>query len=98
MGKYSEIRTADQLQAALKGVRSEIKSQEKLVSLKCDGIVDRYRPSNIVSGFLNRNSDYFNWADVTLRTIRILRSRFKRVKRPAARPSADQTLSQEERG
>ena len=83
MSKYSDIHTADELQNAIKGIRSEIKSQEKVLSAKYDGLHEHYRPSNMVAGFLKRNSDYYNWADVSLRIVRALKSKVGGIKRPA---------------
>jgi len=93
MSKYTDIHTADQLQAAIKGIRSDIKSQEKILSVKYDGLHEHYRPSNMVAGFLKRNSDYYNWADVSLRMVRALKSRFGAPKRPVEPEQKDQWIN-----
>ena len=81
--KYNEIHTADQLQAAIRGIRSEINSQKKVLEVKYDGLHEHYRPSNMVAGFLKKNSDYYNWADVSLRMVRALKSKVSGVRRSA---------------
>lgn len=73
--KYSNIKTADELRAAIESVRREIKGEGKALSLKYHGLKDHYSPANMVNGFLKRKSDYYNWADVSLRIIRLLRKR-----------------------
>ena len=93
MSKYYDIHTADQLQTAIKGIRSEIKSQEKLLSAKYDGLHEHYRPSNMVAGFLRKNSDYYNWADVSLRIVKALKSRIGGVKRPVKPEPKDEWMN-----
>lgn len=36
---------------------------------------DYFTPANMVAGFLKRNSDYFNWADLTLAAVRTLKTK-----------------------
>lgn len=93
MSKYYNIHTADQLQTAISGIRSEIKSQEKVMSLKYEGLHEHYRPSNMVAGFLKKNSDYYNWADVSLRIVKALKSKVGGPKRPAKPVQTDQWIN-----
>lgn len=80
MSKYSKIKTADELQAAIKDVRSEIKSQERILAIKYDGLREHYTPTNMVAGFLKKNSDYYNWADMSLHIVKTLKSKVARKK------------------
>lgn len=93
MSKFSDIHTADQLQAAIKGIRSEIKSQEKVLSVKYDGLHEHYRPSNMVAGFLKKNSDYYNWADVSLRIVKALKSKVGAIRCPSEPERKDEWLN-----
>lgn len=93
MSKYCDIHTADQLQTAIKGIRSEIKAQEKVLSAKYDGLHEHYRPSNMVAGFLKKNSDYYNWADVSLRIVKALKSKVGGIRRPAKPEPDDEWLN-----
>lgn len=95
MSKYSDIHSADELQNAIKGIRTEIKSQEKVLSVKYDGLHEHYRPSNMVAGFLKRNSDYYNWADVSLRIVKALKNKVGGIKRPAKPVQTDQWIGDE---
>lgn len=90
MSKYSKIKTADELQAAINDVRREIKSQERILSIKYDGLREHYTPTNMVAGFLKKNSDYYNWADMSLHIVKTLKSKVAR-KKPQA-PHKDEWL------
>ena len=80
MSKYSKIKTADELQAAINDVRREIKSQERIMSIKYDGLREHYTPTNMVAGFLKKNSDYYNWADMSLHIVKTLKSKVAKKK------------------
>lgn len=93
MSKYCDIHTADQLQTAIKGIRSEIKAQGKVISAKYEGLHEHYRPSNMVAGFLKKNSDYYNWADVSLRIVKALKSKVGGIRRPVKPEPNDEWLN-----
>lgn len=80
MSKYSKIKTADELQAAINDVRREIKSQERILTIKYDGLREHYTPTNMVAGFLKKNSDYYNWADMSLHIVKTLKSKVAKKK------------------
>lgn len=80
MSKYSKIKTADELQAAINDVRREIKIQERIMSIKYDGLREHYTPTNMVAGFLKKNSDYYNWADMSLHIVKTLKSKVAKKK------------------
>lgn len=81
MSKYHDIKTADELQAAIREVRGELKRKGKSVENKYDSLRNHYSPSNLVMGFLRRNSDYFNWADMSLHAVRFLKAKVDGRKR-----------------
>lgn len=82
MSKYSEIRTADELQAALSEVRRSLKSEGENISRTYGRMKAHYTPARMVMGFLKRKSDYFNWADLSLSLIRTVRKRINGISCP----------------
>lgn len=76
--KYNNIRTADELQAAIDGVRREIKGEGKVLSLKYRSLKEHYSPVNMMTGLLKKNPGYSNWVDFSLRVVRLLRRKISK--------------------
>lgn len=73
--KYHEIKTADELQEAIAEVRRSIKRQEETLTGEYYGIRNHFTPANMVVGFLKKNSNYYNWADMSLRLVRLVKDK-----------------------
>jgi hypothetical protein len=75
MNDFSSIQTEEDLQAAINSVRSRLSDQAHVVSQKYHGLRSHYAPVNIIAGFVNRSSGYFNWASLSLSLIKYLKGK-----------------------
>lgn len=75
MNKYQDIKTADDLQKALSAVRKDIKSQEKALDRSYQDLRAHLSPMNLVSGFVQKRSGIMNWANLSLKVVRLLKDR-----------------------
>lgn len=83
--RYHEIKTADELREAIAEVRRSIKRQEETLSDEFNGLRSHFTPANMVVGFLKKNSDYYNWADLSLKMVRLVKDKVGTTKKKTAR-------------
>lgn len=87
--KYHDIKTADELKEAIAEVRRSISRQQEVLSNEYDGIRSHFTPANMVMGFLKKNSDYYNWADMSLRLVRLVKGKVSTARQKSIRMPDD---------
>lgn len=87
--KYGYIKNQQELLEAIEKAKAETKVKSEEFKTKYYGLKRHYTPVNMAVGFLRKNSDYYNWAELTLALIgKIRRSIISRKSLPAAAASA----------
>lgn len=83
--KYGYIKNQQELLEAIEKAKVETKVKSEELKTKYYGLKSHYTPVNMAVGFLRKNSDYYNWAELTLALIgKIRRSIISRKSLPAA--------------
>lgn len=83
--KYGYIKNQQELLEAIEKAKAETKVKSEELKTKYYGLKSHYTPVNMAVGFLRKNSDYYNWAELTLALIgKIRRSIISRKSLPAA--------------
>lgn len=87
--KYGYIKNQQELLEAIEKAKAETKVKSEELKTKYYGLKSHYTPVNMAVGFLRKNSDYYNWAELTLALIgKIRRSIISRKSLPSAAASA----------
>lgn len=71
--KYGYIKNQQELLEAIEKAKAETKVKSDELKTKYYGLKSHYTPVNMAVGFLRKNSDYYNWAELTLLLVRKLR-------------------------
>ena len=80
--KYATIKTGDELEKAIKSVRAKRRKLEKGLSKDAKGVWEHYKPSNLVSGFVQQYTPFLSWTGIALSLVRGLRKRIAAPGKP----------------
>ncbi len=81
MGKYSEIRNVEQLQAAVSALREETERRRKSIEGDCRKLRDGFSPLGAAAGLLSRGRNAISWTALALTLLRRLRGGKRRPRR-----------------
>ena len=77
MGKRSDIRGGEQLDAAIAASRAELAAQRRALEASYASLKDRLTPVNTAAGFLEKGKNVIAWSTALLSLLRTLRRRRK---------------------
>lgn len=73
--KYSQIKSTDELDKAIRKVTAERKQSGTAVEKDIRKFRNRYRPANMMLGVVRRYTPYLTWTEMGLGLVRALKKR-----------------------
>lgn len=80
--QYATIKTGKELEAAIKSVRARRRKLETGITADAKGVWNHYKPSNLVSGFVQQYTPLFSWTGIGLAIVRGLKKRIAASAKP----------------